>query len=70
MPHRNMSGKINLRNFEGIRIPVLEVNVIPGLDSNASSLQFSWNVTKQDEKSMIVHLFFQTPLYVSTNAVS
>jgi hypothetical protein len=43
--HRNLRGKINPRLLEEIRIPVLEVNVIPGLDSNASNLQFNWNVT-------------------------
>jgi hypothetical protein len=65
-----LRGKINPRHSDGIRIPVLEVNVIPGLDSDANNLRFNWNVTKEDEKSMIIQLFFQNPLNVSSSPVS
>ena len=37
-PHRNLRSKINPRQLDRVRIPVLEVNVIPGLESNASDL--------------------------------
>ena len=70
MPHRNLRGKINPRNLERVRIPVLEVNVFPGLESNVSDLQFIWNVTQEDAKSMEVQLYFMTPLKISSNAVS
>ena len=29
-------------------IPVLQVEVIPGIESNATELSFVWNVTKQE----------------------
>jgi hypothetical protein len=67
---RNLRGKINPRHSDGIRIPVLEVNVIPGLDSDSNNLRFNWNVTKEDENSMIIKLFFQNPLNVSSSPVS
>jgi len=27
------------------RVPIIQVNVIPGLESNPADLQFTWNVT-------------------------
>ena len=61
----NLQGKINPKYLDGVRIPVLEVNVIPGLESNATDLQFIWNVTQEDQNSMDIQIYFQTPLNVS-----
>jgi hypothetical protein len=44
-PHRSLREKINPRHLYRIRIPVLEVNIIPGVESEAFDLQFTWNVT-------------------------
>jgi hypothetical protein len=33
-------------------IPVLKVEVLPGLDSNPADLNFSWNVTTQEAQSL------------------
>ena len=52
------------------RIPVLQVEVVPGLDSNAADLQFAWNVTQQEAKSLHVQLYFDNPYKVSANPVS
>ena len=54
MPHRNLRGKINPRQLEKVRIPVVQVNVIPGLDSNASDLMFIWNVTQENANTLDV----------------
>ena len=47
-PHRNLRGRINPKFVDSVRIPVLEVNCIPGLESNATDLQFIWNVSHVD----------------------
>ena len=52
------------------RIPVLQVEVMPGLESNAADLQFVWNVTQQESKSLYVQLYFENPYRVSANPVS
>ena len=52
--HRDLRNKINPRHLERVRIPVMEVNVISGIDSNATELQFIWNVTREDAKTMEV----------------
>jgi hypothetical protein len=44
---------------------VLQVKVIPGIESNSSDLEFIWNVTQQNPKTMDVQLYFYTPLKVS-----
>ena len=51
---RDLRNKINPRHLERVRIPVMEVNVISGIDSNATELQFIWNVTREDAKTMEV----------------
>ena len=33
-------------------VPVMELKMVPGLESNASLLTFIWNVTKEDSLSM------------------
>jgi hypothetical protein len=38
MPHRELRGKINPRKMEKVRIPVLQLNVIPAPESNSSDL--------------------------------
>jgi hypothetical protein len=35
-------------NNQKKRIPVLQVEVLPGIESNPIDLQFAWNVTQQD----------------------
>ena len=52
--HRDLRNKIHPRHLERVRIPVMEVNVISGIDSNATELQFIWNVTREDAKTMEV----------------
>jgi hypothetical protein len=51
-------------------IPVLQVEVIPGLDSIASDLSFRWNVTEENAKTLHLKLYFDYPLNVSSNPVS
>jgi len=52
------------------RIPVLSVEVVPGIESNAADLKFVWNVTTQETKSLNVQLYFENPYKVSANPVS
>ena len=52
------------------RIPVLQVEVLPGLESNPADLQFTWNVTQQEAQSLLVQLYFENPYRVSANPVS
>ena len=52
------------------RVPVLTVEVIPGLESNATELSFKWNVTAQTERILDIQMYFDNPLVVSQNAVS
>ena len=40
-----MLGVTTTNNNYKKRIPVLQVEVLPGLESNAADLQFVWNVT-------------------------
>lgn len=51
------------------RLPVLAVEVIPGIQSKAEDLTFRWNVTQQDSKALRVQLYFDYPLNVSANDV-
>jgi len=53
-----------------IKVPVLSVEVIPGLESNATALSFVWNVTTQESRQMDIQMYFDNPLVVSQNAVS
>jgi len=48
-----------------IRVPVLSVEVIPGLESNATELSFRWNVTMQQARIMNIQLYFDNPMIVS-----
>ena len=68
--HRDLKSKINPVKLDRVRIPVLEVNVIPGNESNVTELQFVWNVTQEDAKTLEVQIYFMTPMKVSSNAVS
>jgi hypothetical protein len=65
-----MLGVTTTINNKKKRIPVLQVEVVPGLESNAADLQFAWNVTQQEAKSLHVQLYFENPYKVSANPVS
>jgi hypothetical protein len=52
------------------KIPVLQVSVLPGPDSDPSDLGFTWNVTSQADKKMKIQMYFQHPEKVSANRVS
>ena len=43
---RDLQSEIDPKNINNERIPILEVNIIPGIESNATDLLFIWNVTK------------------------
>ena len=43
---RDLQSEINPKNINNERIPILEVNIIPGIESNVTDLDFVWNVTK------------------------
>jgi hypothetical protein len=43
---RDLQSEIDPKNINNERIPILEVNIIPGIESNATDLQFIWNVKK------------------------
>lgn len=51
-------------------LPVLKVEVIPGPESNATLLGFTWNVTHQSRRYLDINLNFTNPEIVSSNAVS
>jgi hypothetical protein len=57
-------------NNQKKRIPVLQVEVLPGSESNPADLQFTWNVTQQEAQSLLVQLYFENPYRVSANPVS
>ena len=50
-------------------MPVLQVEVIPGLESNETLLGFTWNVTAETERELEIHLFFDNPWYISSNPI-
>ena len=50
--------------------PVLQVEVLPSIDSSPADLQFVWNVTQEDSRSLNVQLYFEDPLKVSQHPVS
>ena len=52
------------------KVPVLSVEVIPGLESNVTELAFRWNVTAQSDRSLDIQMYFDNPMAVSQNAVS
>ena len=66
---RNL-GTSKVNNANKKRIPVLQVEVIPGLDSKAEDLSFRWNVTEESAKTLKLSLYFDYPLNVSANPVS
>lgn len=51
-------------------LPVLKLEVIPGPESNATLLGFTWNVTQESHQYMKINLNFTNPEYVSSNLVS
>ena len=51
-------------------LPVLSVEVIPGADSNATMLGFTWNVTAESTRNLDINLNFDHPEIVSIYSVS
>ena len=51
------------------KIPVLTVEVIPGIESKMEDLGFVWNVTQQETFSLNVQLFFTNAIAVSSNVI-
>ena len=48
---------------------VLDVEVVPGYDSNPEKLKFDWELTHFSEKRIIIQLYFEDAVYVSQNEV-
>ena len=59
-----------VHNAEKKRKPVLQVDVIPGVDSSAQDLSFRWNVTDVKSETLELQLYFDYPLNVSSKPVS
>jgi hypothetical protein len=54
----------------GVKVPVISVEVLPGSDSNVTSLGFTWNATHLDKRELSISLYFKNPELVSQNDVS
>jgi len=52
------------------RIPILQVNVIPGIESDGGNLNYTWNVTQQGTREIKIQLYFSSPSMISTEPVS
>ncbi len=63
-------GVSTVKNSKRKSKPILQVEVIPGLESKAEDLSFRWNVTEESTKTLRVQLYFDYPLNVSSNPVS
>ena len=48
-------------------LPVLQVEVLAGIESNPEDLQFTWNITVQEKDEILVQLYFSNPLLVSSH---
>jgi len=48
------------------RIPVLQVDVLPGQEQDLANVKFTWNVTMQNNRTMDVRLYFETPGLISS----
>jgi hypothetical protein len=48
----------------------MEVKMIPGPESNATELGFSWSLTSESEDELSIQIAFDKPTAVSTNPVS
>jgi len=62
-------GVSTVKNSKRKSKPILQVEVIPGLESKAEDLSFRWNVTEESPKTLHVQLYFDYPLNVSSNPV-
>ena len=51
-------------------VPILELNLIPGPESNATELSFNWTVTAQKEDELSIKINFENSTAVSINPVS
>ena len=63
-------GVSTVKNSKMKSKPILQVEVIPGLESKAEDLSFRWNVTEESTKTLRVQLYFDYPLNVSSNPIS
>jgi hypothetical protein len=43
-----------LKSTNSKRIPILQVKVLPGPDSDLADLGFSWNVTSQEDRKLAI----------------
>ena len=52
------------------QIPILELSLVPGPESNATELGFSWNLISEKEDELTIQLTFENPTAVSSSPVS
>jgi hypothetical protein len=50
-------------------LPILELNLIPGPESNATELSFNWTETAQKEDELSIKINFKNSTAVSINPV-
>ena len=48
-------------------MPVFEVEVIPGEESDPSTLTFDWNVVSMTDREIAIQIYFDKAVYVSAN---
>ena len=56
--------------MEDEEIPILEVNLIPGPESNPLYLNYTWSLTAQTETQISIQMNYENATAVSSNAVS
>ena len=47
--------------------PILDVQIVPGSFSNPEDTNYSWNITKWEDKELNLQIWFKYPDKISTN---
>ena len=50
---------------ERVKVPILEAEIIASADTDPRNLNFTWNVTKMNNKTMELQFYFETPELIS-----
>lgn len=71
-PLADISQKIDLKSLKyeaepGVLKPVLDVAIEPSDEQDAENVRMSWDVTELSQESLVIQVYFDTPLQISLN---
>ena len=66
IPDLNLLKNMTVPTPEG-NLPVFQVNILPGSDSEVSKLDFGWEAISMSPRELKIQIYFKTALYISSN---